>query len=112
VIPYKLLLLQAEHSHAISKFKEHKMNYVSVSKSKRMDWPNCESYFFQLFKGRFFAFATQTQMAKFEQCISYAGGQAGVFAHPNSKYRDPSIFEIPNNLLIQPEQPIKSKYEI
>lgn len=64
----------------------------------------------QLFKGRFFAFATQTQMAKFEQCISYAGGQAGVFAHPNSKYRDPSIFEIPNNLLIQPEQPIKTLF--
>jgi hypothetical protein len=68
--------------------------------------------FFQLFKGRFFAFATQSQMAKFEQCISYAGGQAGVFAHPNSKYRDPRIFEIPNNLLIQPEQPIKSKFAI
>ena len=66
-------------------------------------------FLFQLFKGRFFAFATQTQMAKFEQCISYAGGQAGVFAHASSKFRDPSIFQITNNLLIQPEQPIKSK---
>lgn len=56
-----------------------------------------------LFKGKMFAFATQSQMSKVEQCIFYAGGQAIVFGAPDSRFNDPTIFEVPNNLLISPE---------
>ena len=51
-------------------------------------------------------------MSKFDQCITYAGGQAAVFGLPDSRFRDPNIFKVPNNLLIQPEKPSEgNKFE-
>ena len=53
-----------------------------------------------LFSGKLLAFSSKEQLAKFHVAISYAGGKAIVLDNENP---DPSIFEEPANMLVQPE---------